>query len=58
MSYKVVWARPALADLAKVINFLKNKNPDAARRVALQINEMANYLTEHPALGKPMKDDT
>jgi len=58
MSYKVVWTRPALTDLARVINFLKDKNPDAARRAALQINELANHLTKHPALGKPMEDDT
>ncbi len=58
MSYKVVWTRPALADLARVIDFLKDKNPDAARRAALRINEMANHLRTQPLLGKSMEDET
>ena len=58
MSYKIVWTRPALGDLARVIDFLKDKNPDAARRAALRINEMANHLVTQPFLGKAMEDNT
>ena len=51
-------SHPALDDLERVITFLKEKNPTAARRAALQINELAKTLVTHPALGRPMEDDT
>ena len=58
MSHKVVWPPPALADLERVITFLKGKNPYAARRAALHSNEMDKHFVAHPDLGKPMEDDT
>lgn len=55
---EIIWTRPALEDIERLILFLKDKNPDAARRGALKIKEAADLLMENPHIGKPMEDDT
>ena len=54
----VIWTRPALADVERVFSFLKEKNPDAARRAAQTINHAATQLGEMPHIGVRMPDDT
>lgn len=54
----VIWTRAALGDVQRLLQFLQDKNPEAARKAALKIKDTADILTEHPILGKPMADDT
>ena len=55
---RVIWTKPAIKDLDRLFSFLKKKNPDAAKKAALQIKETANQIADLPELGKPMTDDT
>jgi len=54
----VIWTQRALQDLQRLFLFLKEKNPEAARKAAIQIREGADRLQDNPRLGKPMPDDT
>lgn len=53
---EISWLDSALADLVKVRNFLKNKNPQAAKRAADSIKSAVNKLHEFPLLGKPVEN--
>ncbi len=55
---KIIWTRPALADLERLLDFLKHKNPNAAQRAARAIRKGGDDLGHMPKLGKPMPDDT
>jgi plasmid stabilization system protein ParE len=52
------WLPEAQADLARLIEFLREKNPDAAARAAQTILDGANLLLTSPHLGRPMPDKT
>jgi plasmid stabilization system protein ParE len=52
------WLPEAQADLARLIEFLREKNPDAAARAAQTILDGANLLLTSPRLGRPMPDKT
>jgi plasmid stabilization system protein ParE len=52
------WLPEAQADLARVIEFLREKNPDAAARAAQTILDGSNLLLTSPRLGRPMPDKT
>ncbi len=54
----VIWTRPALEDLNRHFVFLKPKNPQAARKAALLIQEAGNELGKIPHLGFAMDDNT
>lgn len=54
----IIWTRPALADADRLFQFLKEKNPQAARNAAQKIKRAADALAANPELGKPMPDDT
>lgn len=54
----IVWTRHAVQDLKRLFDFVKEKNPDAARKAAQQISKAAATLIDNPHLGKPMADET
>lgn len=55
---QVVWTHPALEDLERLFQFLKDKNPESARKAALKIKSTADSLAVNPKIGKRMPDDT
>ncbi|MGH8658175.1 MAG: type II toxin-antitoxin system RelE/ParE family toxin [Gammaproteobacteria bacterium] len=55
---KVIWLPEALDDVARLYDFLAEKNPQAARNAALCIKTAAQRLEMFPKSGKPMDDDT
>ena len=52
----VVWLPEALDDVARLYNFLAEKNRDAARRAASGIRHAARHLQAFPDAGAPMDD--
>ena len=52
----VVWASSALKDLARLQQFLADKNPNAARRAIRAIRNGLNLLTTHPEIGRHVED--
>lgn len=54
---KVVWSPHALRDVARLFEFIRRKNPQAAGRAAQQIKKAALLLAQKPLLGKPMEGD-
>lgn len=52
------WLPEAQADLARLIEFLREKSPDAAARAAQTILDGASLLLTSPRLGRPMPDKT
>jgi plasmid stabilization system protein ParE len=53
---RLVWAPPALRDLARLHRFLVTKNPDAARRAVRTIRQSVKALTTHPEIGRPVDE--
>lgn len=50
---RVLWEEGALNDLAEIIEYISQDNPDAAAETAERILEAAGQLAEAPALGRP-----
>jgi plasmid stabilization system protein ParE len=50
----VEWSRDALADLDRFAEFLHDKHPAPASRVAREIKAKAHVLAEHPQSGRPL----
>lgn len=53
---RLVWAPAALADVARLHDFLASKSPDAARRAAQAIRQGAQALAVHPEIGRPLEE--
>lgn len=53
---KVVYAPAAIRDLQRLRNFLRAKNPDAARRAGEAIRLGVKILGTHPRLGRLLDD--
>jgi plasmid stabilization system protein ParE len=51
---KRVYAADAVEDLRRLRAFIAERDPQAARRVALQLLERLEHLAEFPLLGKPV----
>jgi plasmid stabilization system protein ParE len=49
----IVWLPGAARDVARLREFIKNKNPSAPQRAASRIKEAAQILIENPEAGKP-----
>ncbi len=49
---KVRWLSPALAQLDRVHDYLRQRNPQAARVVFLRIRQATKNLTRFPASGR------
>jgi plasmid stabilization system protein ParE len=48
------WSQPALADLARLYDFLAPKSPDAPRRAVATIRRGVKALATHPEIGRPV----
>ena len=53
---KLVWAPSAIGDIAQLHDFLKSKDPDAARRAAGAIRQGVRILADHPRAGRPVEE--
>jgi toxin ParE1/3/4 len=49
---EIVWRRAALNDLEAIREFIRQDNPDAARRVHTAIRAAVDSLAEHPNFGR------
>jgi plasmid stabilization system protein ParE len=56
MSYTLRWLPEALTDLARLRDFIRVHNPDAAERAAKRILEFVRKLQLHPLIGRPVVD--
>jgi plasmid stabilization system protein ParE len=56
MPSAIVWLPGAARDVARLREFIKNKNPSAAQRAASRIKEAAQILIENPEAGKPAEE--
>ncbi|MFP5226558.1 MAG: type II toxin-antitoxin system RelE/ParE family toxin [Acidobacteriota bacterium] len=52
----LAWSLPALADLARLHDFLSSKSPDAAARAIAAIQMGVKSLRAHPGIGRPVED--
>lgn len=52
----VIFAPAALLDLQRLREFLRPKNPAAAKRAAITITNAVQLLGHHPQLGRPVKN--
>jgi plasmid stabilization system protein ParE len=53
---QVVWSSAALRDLVRLHDFLKSKNPDAAKRAVSAIRQSMSTLAAHPGIGRRAED--
>ena len=56
MSRSLRWLPEALSDLARLRDFIRFHNPDAAQRAAKRILEAAHKLQALPEIGRPVLD--
>ena len=52
MGFQIVFTRPAIADLEKLVAFISRDNPQAAERFGYAIIERAEKLNEFPFHGR------
>ena len=50
---EITWSRSAKADFDRCIDFLDQRDPDAANSAALAIYEGVQILRDHPRAGSP-----
>ncbi len=48
----ILWSPEALNDLRKIRLWINNDNPEAAKKLAKNIRENVNRLSEHPLSGR------
>ena len=53
---RVIWTPAALGDVERLHDFLKDKNPLAARRAVRAIREGLNLLADQPQVGRPVEN--
>ncbi len=51
---KVKYSPESIGDLQRVVEFVENKNPYAARRIAIDIQEGMERLKQFPQIGLPV----
>jgi plasmid stabilization system protein ParE len=56
VSREIVWLPLAVRDVARLREFIQEKNPQAAQRAAGRIKEAVQILRENPDAGKPVED--
>jgi len=52
----VIWTPAALGDVERLHDFLKDKNPLAARRAVRAIREGLGLLADQPQVGRPVEN--
>ena len=55
---KLIWAKETADDIQRLIDFLIDKNPEAAAKAIQSIDEKADLLLEFPEIGPRMNDDS
>jgi toxin ParE1/3/4 len=50
---RIRWTTPALDQLTKIVNRIRQDNPDAARKVAQGIVSSIERLQTFPSIGRP-----
>jgi toxin ParE1/3/4 len=50
---RIRWTTPAIAQLTKIVNRIRQENPDAARKVARGIVSSIERLKAFPSIGRP-----
>lgn len=53
---RLIWSPEALADVARLHDFLAPKDEGAARRAVAVIREGVKILERHPEIGRPTED--
>ncbi len=53
---KIEWLPEAIADLARVREFIQVHNPAAASRAANRIRDAVKKLPDYPLIGRPVHD--
>jgi plasmid stabilization system protein ParE len=53
MDCKIIWTDPALEDLREIVAFISGDNPEAGRRVGMDIYETVGMLASFPLIGPP-----
>ena len=51
---KVNYSPESIEDLQRVVEFVENKNPYAARRIAIDLQEGISRLKQFPEIGLPV----
>lgn len=51
---KVKYSPESIGDLQRVVEFVEHKNPYAARRIAIDIQEGTEKLKQFPQIGLPV----
>jgi plasmid stabilization system protein ParE len=54
--YQVRYSRNSLYDLQRLYDFLRTKNPDAAKRARNHILQSLHILRNQPRVGRPLED--
>lgn len=55
---KVKYSPESLEDLQRVVEFVESKNPYAARRIAIDLQEGVDRLKQFPEIGLPVLNAT
>ena len=55
---KLRYTRPALADLAEILDYIEGHSPQGAVRVHARIDTVINLLLSHPRIGVQTDDPT
>ena len=53
---EIVWLPSAAMDVARLREFIREKNPQATQRAASRIKDAVQILRENPEAGKPVED--
>ncbi|MCU7886263.1 MAG: type II toxin-antitoxin system RelE/ParE family toxin [Candidatus Thiodiazotropha sp. (ex Lucinoma annulata)] len=51
---KVKYSSESIDDLQRVVEFVENRNPYAARRIAIDLQEGVDRLKNYPQIGLPV----
>ena len=55
--YKIEWLPEATQDVVRLRQFIKNKNPRAAKKAGQRILGIVNLLMKNPEAGVPCQDE-
>ena len=56
MPGEIVWLPEAAKDVARLREFIQEKNPQAAQRAAGRIKEATQVLADNPEAGRPVEE--
>ncbi len=52
---QVSYAEQALADFERIVDFLREEEPELAQRVVARVSEAVSILREHPLIGRSVE---